>query len=444
MGRGYRLVQEVAMKSENRIFALVDVNNCYVSCERMFQPHLQNVPVIVLSNNDGCAVARSQEAKDLGIKMGAPLFQIAAIVQKHGVQVLSSNYALYADMSARFMKMLGQFVAPGEQEIYSIDECFLDLTAYAELFDLTDYAQQMRKRALQWLGLPCCIGIGRSKTQAKIANHLAKKNRSLNGVCNLLQFDPCIAEYMLGQTDVGETWGVGRQNAKRLNALGIYTVLDLLLADCDMIRRQFTIVMERTVQELKGLSCLDIEDVVPDRKQIISSRSFGQPVLQKEDLSEALRLFSTRAVERLRSQDLYCKLVGVFIQTNRFNKSDPQCSEYIVVQLNEHTDDLLEITRGVRAGLNKIYKQGYKYKKCGIILMEIIPKHKFTPDLFTDHQRRAERTRLTETLETIAKRHGKDLVSLGLCANKGAIWQMNQTRKSQSFLTNWDELLTVN
>lgn len=444
MGRGNRLVQEVAMKNENRIFALVDVNNCYVSCERIFQPHLHNVPVIVLSNNDGCAVARSQEAKDLGIRMGAPLFQIAPIVQRHGVQVLSSNYALYADMSARFMKMLGQFVAPGEQEIYSIDECFLDLTAYAELFDLTDYAQQMRERALQWLGLPCCIGIGSTKTQAKIANHLAKKNKCFGGVCNLIDMDPCIAEYMLGQTDVSETWGVGRQNTKRLNALGIHSVLDLLQADAKLIRRQFTVVMERTVNELQGLSCLDIEDVVPDRKQIISSRSFGQPVLQKEDLSEALRMFSTRAVERLRSQDLYCKLVGVFIQTNRFNKSDQQYSDYIVVQLNEHTDDLLEVTRAVQAGLNKMYKPGFKYKKAGIVLLEIIPKHKFTPCLFTNHQHRQERNRLSITLEKIASRFGKDLVSLGLCANKSAIWQMNQTRKSQSFLTNWDELMIVN
>lgn len=432
------------MKSENRIFALVDVNNCYVSCERAFNPKLNNRPVIVLSNNDGCAVARSQEAKDLGIKMGAPLFQIAAVVKKHDVQVLSSNYALYANMSGRFMKLLGQYVTPGEQEIYSIDECFLDLTAYEDLFDLTDYAQQMRQRAWQYLSLPCCIGIGRTKTEAKIANHLAKKNKSLNGVCNMLEMDPCIAEYMLAQTDVGETWGVGRQNAKRLKAMGIESVMDLILADARLIGRQFTVVLERTVKELQGVSCLGIEDVIPDRKQIISSRSFGQPVLLKEDLSEALRMFATRAVERLRQQDLYCKLVGVFIQTNRFNKTDKQYSDYIVVQLNEHTDDLLEITHAVQVALNKMYKPGFKYKKAGIVLLEIIPKHKFTPSLFTDGQHRAARSSLSKTLENIANRYGKDLVSLGLCANKSAVWQMNQTRKSPSYLTNWDQLMVVN
>lgn len=432
------------MKSENRIFALVDVNNCYVSCERIFQPHLLNVPVVALSNNDGCIISRSNEAKALGIKMGAPLHQVTEVIKQNGVQVVSSNYALYAEMSTRFMKMLGQFVTPEEQEIYSIDECFLDLTAYEQLFDLTEYAQQMRLRALQWLGLPCCIGLGRSKTQAKIANHLAKKNAYFGGVCNLVAMDPCIAEVLLAQTDVGETWGVGRQNAQRLHGMGIHSVLDLLQADARLIGRQFTVVLERTVKELQGTSCLDIEDVVPDRKQIISSRSFGQPVLLKEDLSEALRMFTTRAVERLRSQKLYCMLVGIFIKTNRFNKTDKQYSEYIVVRLNEHTDDLLQISKAVVLGLDRIYKSGYKYKKAGLILMNIIPKHKFVPDLFTDHIRRHERSSLSNAIDKIASRYGKDMVSLGLCARKSVIWHMNQNRRSQSFLTNWNELMVVN
>lgn len=431
------------MKSETRVIALVDINNAYVSCERRFQLHLRNVPVVALSNNDGCVISRSDEAKQLGIKMGVPKHQIDDLIKQHGVQVVSSNYALYANMSERFMRLLGQFVAPDEQEIYSIDECFLDLTAYQHLFDITEYAQQMRLRALQWLGLPCCIGIGRSKTEAKIANHLAKKNKSLNGVCNLPAMDPCIAEYMLANTDVSEVWGVGRQNAKRLHAMGITSVFDLAISDPRLIGRTFTVVMERTVKELQGISCLDIQDVVTDRKQIISSRSFGKPVLLKDDLAEALRMFTTRAVERLRHQNLYCNLVGVFIQTNRFTQSDRQYSDYVVVRLNEHTDDLLEIARCVSMGLSRIYQPGYKYKKAGIILLEIIPNHKFTPDLFTNHEHRVKRSQLSKTMEKIVDRYGKDVISLGNCANNRGIWQMNQTRKSQSFLTNWGQLLGV-
>lgn len=219
------------MKSNTRIFALVDVNNMYVSCERVFNPKLNDIGCLVLSNNDGCAVARSQEVKDLGIRMGVPLFQIEDIVKKHNIQVLSSNYALYAEMSRRFMLMLGQYVAPGEQEIYSVDECFLELTTYVKNYDLTAYAQEMRLKAQQWLGLPCCIGIGRSKTEAKISNHLAKKNKYFNGVCNLAEMDPCSAEQLLAQVDVGEVWGVGRQNCKKLNLMNIKSVLDLIEAN---------------------------------------------------------------------------------------------------------------------------------------------------------------------------------------------------------------------
>ena len=245
--------------AHHNIYALVDINNCYVSCERIFNPSLNNKPVIVLSNNDGCAVARSQEAKDLGIKMGVPLFQIKDIVEQHQVQVLSSNYALYAEMSRRFMKVLSDFVSPKEQEIYSIDECFLDLTAHAENYDLTDYAQQIRQRIFSWLGLPVCIGIGRSKTEAKLANHIAKKNAYFNGVCNLVSMDPCSAETLHQAIDVGEIWGIGRKHSKKLNSLGIHSVMDFVLASPLMIRDQFSVVMHRTLLELHGLACIELE-----------------------------------------------------------------------------------------------------------------------------------------------------------------------------------------
>lgn len=215
------------MRSEEEIYALIDVNNCYVSCERLFNPKLKNVPVIVLSNNDGCVVARSQEAKDLGIKMGIPLFQIRDIIDKHNVQVLSSNYALYAEMSNRFHSILAEYVALGEQEIYSIDECFLKVTAYAKNYDLTEYAQDMRRRILQWIGLPVCVGIGRSKTEAKLANYMAKKAKRFNSICDLSSMDPKYRDYFSSLIDVSEVWGVGLKHSKKLNSIGINTVLDL-------------------------------------------------------------------------------------------------------------------------------------------------------------------------------------------------------------------------
>ncbi|WDZ50155.1 Y-family DNA polymerase [Acinetobacter vivianii] len=430
------------MKSNTRIFALVDVNNCYVSCERVFNPSLNDRPVIVLSNNDGCAVARSQESKDIGIKMGVPVFQIEDVIKKYDVQVLSSNYALYAEMSRRFMSLLGQYVAPGEQEIYSIDECFLDLTTYAKNYDLTAYAQEMRMKAQQWLGLPCCIGIGRSKTEAKIANHIAKKNKYFDGVCNLAEMDPCSAEQLLSQVDVAEVWGVGRQNCKKLNLMNIKSVLDLIEANPKEIKKSFSIVMEKTVRELQGVSCIDIEIDTPSKKQIISSRSYGHPVYEKNDIKSSVRLFVTRGVERMRNDESLCKLVGVFIQTVKFNK-DEKYAPYIIVQMHEYTDDLLEITRAAMKGIDQIYKPGFKYKKAGIVLLELIHKSKFVPDLFTDYTHRFEREKLSQTMEAIKAKYGKDHVSLGLCNDTHAIWQMNQNRRSPSYLTNWNELFRI-
>ena len=262
------------MKQNNKIFALIDVNNCYVSCERMFNPNLNNKPVIVLSNNDGCAVARSQEAKDIGIKMGVPLFQIRDIVQKYNVQVLSSNYSLYEEMSRRFHKILLEYVTEAEQEIYSIDECFLDLTAYEQIFDLSDYAHQMRDRIQKWIGLPVCVGIGRSKTQAKIANHMAKKGKRFGGVCNLATMDLKHRDYFFSIIDVSEVWGVGRKHTKKLQSMGINTVYDLACSNPVEMKKQFSIVMARTVSELQGVSCIEIEHSPESKKQIISSRSF--------------------------------------------------------------------------------------------------------------------------------------------------------------------------
>ena len=423
----------------SRIFALVDVNNCYVSCERVFDPSLNGKPVVVLSNNDGCVVARSAEAKALGIKMGIPLFKIKDIIQQHQVAVLSSNYTLYGEMSRRFMAILGEFVSPTEQEPYSIDECFLELTQYQHQYELTAYAQRMRKTIKQWIGLPCCIGIGYSKTQAKLANQLAKTIPSFNRVCDFTSIDPLISEDLLVNVEVSNIWGVGRQNKQRLTALNILSAMDLVLADASFIRQQFSVVMQRTVLELQGLACIEVEHTRPDKKQIISSRSFGKPVTELYHLKEALTLFVRRAVAKLRKQQLLCASVGISIKTNRFIQ--PYYHPFLLINLPHATDDVLLINQSVMQGLEKIYQPNLNYKRAGVVLLNIVPDYSYLPDLLTDHEQIKVRKQLGDTLDGINKKYGRDAISIGSCTFKDRHWAMCQARKSPNYLSSWNDIL---
>ncbi len=429
------------MKAENRIFALVDVNNCYVSCERIFNPSLNNRPVIVLSSNDGCAVARSQEAKDIGIKMGVPVFQIQDIIKKHDVQVFSSNFALYGAMSRRFMTLLGMYVAPGEQEIYSVDECFLDLTSYEHLFDLTDYAQDIRKTAWQWLTLPCCVGIGRSKTEAKIANHLAKKNKFFNGVCNLVDMDPCSTEAMLAQIDVGEVWGVGRKLEAQLKAMEIKTALQLREASPALIRAKFTVVLERTVRELRGVSCLDLEEVAPDKQQIMCSRSFGQYVYDRDPLAEVVASYVARAAEKLRQQGSLAGALSVFIRTNPFNPKEPQYQRNLTLPLPDATSDTRELVYWASHILRRLYRLGYAYQKAGVMLSDLRPAALAQGSLLAavDPDRSQN---LMATLDAINQRWGRGTLKT---AAEGVTqpWQMKRQRLSPRYTTDWAGLPSV-
>lgn len=430
--------------SRQRIFALIDVNNCYVSCERIFNPQLNDRPVIVLSNNDGCVISRSAEAKALGIKMAVPIYQIKHLIRQHQVAVLSSNYALYAEMSKRFMNVLARFVEPCDQEIYSIDECFLELSSYHNLYDLSSYAKHMLETVKTWLGLPCCIGIGYSKTQAKIANHLAKTIPSFAGVCNFVDEDPCIIEDILSQTAVGEVWGVGRKLSKRLNAMQVHSVMDLLESDEKHMGKYFSVALENTVRELNGISCIELIDEVPERQQIISSRSFGAPVHEQHQLSEALTEFTLRAVERLRAQKLLCRSVGISIYSNRFLPEE-YIHPYTVVYLDDYSDDVLNINHAVQQGLKRIFKAGHRYKKAGIVLLDIIPQRQYAPDLFSDQSTVIRRAQLSETMEKINQGFGKDKIVLGrLVSQRPKQWAMQQKYKSPSYLTKWTDLLTVN
>ncbi|MCO8068821.1 MULTISPECIES: Y-family DNA polymerase [Acinetobacter] len=430
------------MEYKKKVYALVDINNCYVSCERVFNPSLNNKPVIVLSNNDGCAVARSQEAKDIGIKMGVPLFQIKDIVERNNVQVLSSNYALYAEMSRRFMKILSEFVSPKEQEVYSIDECFLNLTAYAENYDLTEYVQQMRQRILSWLGLPVCIGIGRTKTEAKLANHISKKNAYLNGVCNLIAMDPCSVETLYQAIEVGEIWGVGRKYSKKLNGMGIHTVMDFVQSPPLMIRDQFSIVMHRTLLELQGVSCIELEHTPPSKQQIISSRSFGQRIYHIDDLKEAMSLYVMDAVKRLREDQLLCGCLIGFVQSNPFDSSKPFYNKSLSLALPEPTDNLLVLSKFTTAMIDGLYAKDIAFKKCGVILTCLEPKGSHMYDMFADRKTIEIGDTLMDSLERIHSRFGKDKLALGASMLPNRRWTMSRDQLTQNYFQ-WDQLLVV-
>lgn len=430
------------MEYKRKIYALVDINNCYVSCERLFNPSLNNRPVIVLSNNDGCAVARSQEAKDLGIKMGVPLFQIKEIVEQHNVQVLSSNYALYAEMSRRFMKVLSDFVSPKEQEVYSIDECFLDLTAHAENYDLTEYVQQMRQRILSWLGLPVSIGIGRTKTEAKLANHIAKKNTYLKGVCNLIAMDPCSAEALYQTIEVDEIWGVGRKHSKTLKSMGIHTVMDFVQAQPLIIKDQFSIVMHRTLLELQGIACIELEHTPPAKKQIISSRSFGQRIYHIDDLKEAMSLYIMDAVNRLREDQLLCGCLIGFVQSNPFDISKPFYNKSLSLALPEATDNLLVLSKLATAMVDGLYVKDIAFKKCGVILTCLEPKASHVYDMFTDMKHIEINDSVMDSLEKIHSKYGKNKLALGASMMPNRRWNMSRDRLTQNYFK-WDQLLTV-
>lgn len=422
-----------------RNIALIDVNNFYVSCERVFNPKLNNKPVVVLSNNDGCAVARSNEVKALGVGMGAPWFKFKDLAKQHGIIAYSSNYALYADMSNRVMSILRQF-SP-DQEIYSIDESFLDLTSFHSR-DLIAYAQEMRQRILQWTGLPVCVGIGATKTLAKLANHCAKKRQEFNGVCNFNALPPNTLAQMLSKIDVGEVWGVGRRLAPRLKALGIENVLQLQQADPEQLRQQFSVVMEKTIRELNGTVCIELEEIAPPKQQILSSRSFGHPVRDYQSLAESITLYMSRAAEKLRKQQSYAGSVYVYIRTSPFKEKDPFYSNGLTVPLSTPTNDTMQLVNVALWILKRLYKPNYNYAKAGVMLSELVPAQGVQTDLFSQLQVSPKSSQLMLAMDAINKKMGKESIKLASEGFKRP-WKMKQENKSPNFTTCWDELVRV-
>ncbi|NBQ69442.1 MAG: Y-family DNA polymerase [Nitrosomonadaceae bacterium] len=429
----------------NRAIALIDVNNFYVSCERVFNPKLEGRPVVVLSNNDGCAVARSNEVKALGVKMGQPWFQLKDLARKHGIIAYSSNYALYADMSNRVMSILAMF-SPN-QEIYSIDECFLDLTDFKRQTP-TDYGQQIRQCIRQWTGLPVCVGIGSTKTLAKLANHIAKKHPEWNGVCDLNNLLPQQQDNWFNKIAVDEIWGIGRRLAPKLHEMGIRTVLDLKTASPSQLRAQFSVVMEKTIREINGTTCIELEEINPPKKQIVSSRSFGIPVSDLASLEELVSLYISRAAEKLRRQQSYAGTVHVSIRTSPFNEKEPYYANSMTIALPRQIDDTRLLTKVALWGLRRIYRAGYKYQKAGVMLSKLVSRQYRQIDLFgsidtdTDTDTDTRSSQLMRVMDQINARMGRGTLKLASEGFKQP-WKMKQGNKSPNYTTNWDELICV-
>ena len=417
------------------IFALVDCNNFYVSCERVFDPYLAKKPIIVLSNNDGCVISRSNEAKSLGVPMGAPFYKYREIIEKNNIEVYSSNYQFYGDMSQRVMKSLGMIIPKQDIEIYSIDEAFIRLDGY-ERPDVIDLSIEIKKNILNWTGIPISVGIAQTKTLSKVASHIAKKNTS-TGVFDIRNNK--LQEQILSNFQIEDLWGISYRWGKKLRKLGINNGLDLRNSDTKFIRKKFNIVLERMVYELRGIPCLDIEKVT-NKKSIMSSRSFGKLVTELESLEQAISTYATIACEKLRHQNSKSQGIYVFLQTNRFRKDLPQYRRSMKYKLDLPTSDTGYIINAGKKILKKIYRKGYHYQKCGIMLFDLSSKYIQQENLFVKSNQSNEY--LMESLDTINKAMGSDTVFFAAKGTQNN-WKMRRNKLSSRYTTNWMELPKV-
>ncbi|MGI8494231.1 MAG: Y-family DNA polymerase [Pyrinomonadaceae bacterium] len=415
------------------MIALVDCNNFYVSCERVFNSHLRRRPVVVLSNNDGCVVARSGEAKAIGIKMGVPYFQIEDLIELENVAVFSSNYCLYGDMSARVMEALHLFSS--EIECYSIDEAFLKLEAKNK--NLITKGRRIREKIYRWTGLPVSIGIAPNKTLAKIANDKAKKSNT--GVFNLI--DENLRDEILKETSIIDVWGIGYNSAKKLKSLGINSAFELKNLDRRWARKLLSVVGARIVEELNGRACLPLELVPPAKKSITCSRSFCSLVEHLEHLKEALDDYLIKAGEKMRRQNLTANAVTVFLNTNRFAKTE-QYSNSLTIPLANPTNSTRELREWTQKALIQIYKPNFLYKKVGVILQGLQPEPSETIRLYGEPSY-AKDKRLMEAIDKISKNHGRNKIRFGVQRYSNR-WQMKAGMKSKNYTTRLDEVLTVN
>ena len=416
------------------MYALIDCNNFYASCERVFEPRLENKPVVVLSNNDGCVVARSQEAKDLGIRMGEPVFKCRPIIERHHVVVRSSNYTLYENMSRRVVQSIAQ-VAP-DIEIYSIDEVFVNLVPFAHR-NLITLGREAVSIVKKWTGIPVSVGIGPTKTLAKLANRIAKKNPEHRSVYMLSEHEPD-RETALKSVAVEDVWGIGSRWGRQLHQLGVYTAFDMSRIPTSEIRRRFNVVAMRTALELRGVACHELEETPPPRKSLVRSRSFGKPVTRWEDMSEAIASHSTRAAEKLRMEGATAGYISVFMHTNRHRSDLPQWSGSGSFELQPPSDVTPIIVRNALRIGERIWRDGYAYKKAGVMVGDI-HRGRIQGSLFDtrDHERD---TRLMNAMDKINTKMGSGTLQPAASGIGKGSWGMLQEHRSPRYTTRWDEL----
>lgn len=416
---------------------LADCNNFYVSCERLFNPSLNGHPTIVLTNNDGCVIARSNEAKTLGIKMGQTLFETKELIRKHNIAVFSSNYPLYGDISNRVMTMLGSFVE--ESEIYSIDESFLSFEGFQN-YDLYNYGEKIVKTVGRGTGIPVSLGIAETKTLAKVANKFAKKHPGYRGVCIIDSNEK--REKALKLLDVADVWGIGKGKLAKLERRGVKTAYDFIHLPHSWVRKNMTINGERTYQELLGESCFSMEQTPPPRKQICTSRSFGEMTSHFEVLTEAVANYASSCARKLRLQKSVAVSLMVFIHTNHFRTDQPQYSRNIIVKLPVPSSDTREIIHYAQIGLRKIFLPNFLYKKAGVIIIEVANQNCVQLNLFNAKDT-GKSDKLMQIIDQINKtyRHSVRLAAQG--TDTSAQWHMKQNSLSQCYTTNINEILSI-
>lgn len=419
------------------MIGLIDCNNFYASCERVFNPKLEGRPIGILSNNDGCVIARSNELKPL-VPMGAPVFKILPHIRKQ-ITLLSSNYELYGDMSRRVFDTVKDHTA--DLEIYSIDEAFIRLEGFG---NVVEYCKRLRYIIKRNTGIPVSIGLSSTRTLAKVANHIAKKNLTLDGVCYLHPADPML-EKLLKQLPVDEVWGVGKKIALKLAALGIKTAWQLRETNLKQIRKHFSVVLERTVLELQGTPCIELEDMDTPKQNIMTSRSFGKLTDNLFDLQEAIRVHASKGAEKLRKQKSVTNAVLVFLKTNRFREDLMQYHPSTTIQLPYPTDDSRVIVATAQKGLKAIYREGFYFMKAGVMMLDLIDKDNEQFDLFSQPQSseaHQKSTKLMNIIDKINIKMGSKTIQLG-GTRKHAPWHLKRDLLTKRYTTHWKELLTV-
>ncbi len=416
------------------VFGLIDCNSFYASCERVFRPDLAKVPIVVLSNNDGCVIARSYDAKPF-VKMGEPYFQIKQKLRQHGIVAFSSNYALYGDISERVMTIIESMVPA--VEVYSIDEAFADLTGIQRL-DLL--GRHIRSQVLRCTGIPVGVGIAPTKTLAKLANHTAKRLQAeTGGVVNIC--DPVKRDWVLRNTDVAEVWGVGRRMKMHLNALGIKTAMDLAKADAWSLRKNFSVVIEKTARELAGTSCLELDEPNPPKQEICCSRMFGKRLKELPPIKEAVATYMMRASEKLRAQKSLCRKLRVSIRTGMFNPEEAKYANGVMVDLPYPTDDVRLLTTAAVNALDHVFRPGFSYSKAEVMLLNLCQPGEYTDDLFAASQP-TESTRVMAVLDEINGRWGRGTLRAA-SVPRNPDWGMRREMMSQSYTTRLDQLWEV-